>query len=708
MERIELAKFAFGVGAPLLILGVVDQTVNRLFFKVYGSRALTSDSLQLANAVIKIVLGTVVLGTAVYLPSYLTSLGLSRTLLHVAWSTNMVYLCCIPWYWLYVMKEVESRSKAGAPDRITPGSFYKNRQDFELAKRHQEMACKAMKWPITSLIYREPSSLGSDYRTLEVWSELAKAIKTDYDCFYNSENPQKYASISDQFNEWINQNKASLKTVKTLDLHDVDFTNLGLRLEQFPQLESLNLQSSKGAANFLSSTPPLLRQLKTINLSSTGLTTFPASLISKCLTLEELDISSNELTTLPEANRLPMTLRVLVVSKNRLIRAIPDSLLRMSIGCRIEVAGIFSYEIFRVFYRRILDIRGHTLFQRGVNLQGSMNDSVRMINGDLRRLNEELIAIEAILAPSYEEAEENFEQTLLFWLTAYQKNFSKFFKNQPDRLPEASGNQTYSPAFYNKLLYHEERGKLSLFLERLKDSKDYTDGGTSQIQLIRRVYRMLELAAVDLRFCEILFPLLHDACSTCHDRPALVFNRVDMQMELFTAKEKDEKALAKLCIGLKRVGLLEECAKKRITQLRLPDPLETILFYETQLREPLELPVFTEKMIFENYAGVSPEMLQEDAKQVVAKTESHDDIRTILLQQEVWHDRMKQIHQVAFKDLESKFGLQMEELSKNTIMGDGQKDIAMKAVVTARENASQLFVMHRTTEWIANNLKCSS
>ncbi len=775
MERIQLAKLAVVVGAPLLILGAVDQAVNRLFFKVYGSRALTSESLRLANAVTKIVLGAAVMGAGSFLiPSYLT-LGLSRTLLYKAWSINMVYLFGgIPGYVLYVMKEVESHAKACVPDRITPGNFYKNRSDFEQAKLFHEGVCRALNQPITPLPYLRTDSLGSDYRTLEVWSELATEVKIKYECFYNRETPQKYSSIPDQFNEWINQNKLSLRTLKKLDLHDVDFTNLGLRLEQFPQLENLNLTSSKRVAYFLSNNPPLLNQLKTINLAFTGLTTFPSSLVSQCPNLEELDISSNqitalpeavklpttlkeldifnnqlatfpspasqcpnlaklfissnkitifpslvqfpnlkkfdissnELTELPEAAHLPTTLEILAVSKNRRIRAIPDSLLQMPKKCMIEVADIFSYGIFRAFYRRISDIRMRTSSQCGVKLRGSFNDTIRTLNENSSRLS--AVVIGSILAPSYADAEMSIETTLLFWLTKYQKNFSKFCENNSDRLPEAGGNQKDCPAFYKPLLYHAERGKLSLFLERLKASEDYTVGGTSQIQLTRRVYRMLELAAANLPFCEILFPLLHDACSTCHDRPALVFNRIEMQMELLTAEEKDEEALAKLCIGLKRVELLHKCAEERITTLRLPDPVEVFLCYETQLRVQLELPVSTENMIFKKYAGISDQVLQEDAKQVLAKTQSPDDIRTILLEQEVWHDRMKQIYRVSFKELENGFGLQMEELSKNTTLNDGAKDTAMIAVMTERKQASQLFVMARTTEWIANNLKGSS
>jgi len=187
-------------------------------------------------------------------------------------------------------------------------------------------------------------------------------------------------------------------------------------------------------------------------------------------------------------------------------------------------------------------------------------------------------------------------------------------------------------------------------------------------------------------------------------------------MELFTAKEKDEKALAKLCIGLKRFELLDECAEEQIKQLQLKDPVEVFLFYETQLREQLELPVSTQNMIFENCAFISSKMsseqvkhvllkmLKEDAKQVLSKTQSQEDIRTILLEQEVWHDRMKEIHKEAFKALEDGFGRQMEDLSKDTAMGDGPKDIAMKAVMTEREKASQRFVMERTKEWMATNL----
>ncbi|HEX4840258.1 MAG TPA: NEL-type E3 ubiquitin ligase domain-containing protein, partial [Rhabdochlamydiaceae bacterium] len=719
---------------------------------------------------------------------YLTNLGLSRTLLQVAWSINILYIVPgIPVYVLYVMKEVESPAKACALDRITPENFYtyiglgyeeeKNRREERVKALNKNLGCSFSITPF----YR-PSEIGSDYPTLDIWDKLAEAIAVNYDCFYNSENRQKYDTIPDQFNAWINQNKLLLQTVTKLDLHDVDFTKLRLRLDQFPRLESLNLKSSKNVANFLSNIP-LLNQLKTIDLTSTGLATFPASLVSQCPNLEELNLSSNEITalpeaaqlptalkkldlsknklasfpspvsqcrdlkeldissnkitifpsldqfpnlkklnissneiaTLPEADRLPETLKELVVSNNQHISAIPDSLLRMRVGCLIEVAGIFNFDIFQAFYRRILDIRAHTSFHRGVNLQSSMDNSMQMINGGIRRLIAERLStqIASILAPSYEEAEVSFEQTLLFWLTEYQKNFSKFCENQSDRLPKAG----VCPDFYKPLLNHPERGKLSLFLERLKASQDYIDGGTSRIQLIRRVYRMLELAAAELRFCEILFPLLHDACSTCHDRPALVFNRVEIQMELFTAKEKDEKALAKLCIGLKRFALLEKCAEERIKQLGLKDPVEVFLLYETQLREQLELPVSTQNMIFKNCAFISSKMsseearqallkmLQEDAEKVLKKTQSPDDIRTILLEQEVWHARMKQVHKGAFDELEGKFSRQMEELSSNTVISDGAKDIDMKAVMTEREKASQLFVMERTTEWMASNPK---
>jgi len=358
MERIQLATLAVAVGAPLLVLGLVDQTVNHLFFKIYGSRALTSSPHRLANAVTKIVLGTAVMGAAAFLISlYLTSLGLSRAFFHVAWSINLL---CISGYLLYVMKEKESHAKACILDRIKPRDFYSHR---------------------------------SYYRTLVIWSELAKEIKIKYECFYSSENPQKYGTIPDQFNELISQNSVSLKTVKKLDLHDVDFTQLGLRLDQFHQLESLNLESSKNVAIFLSNTSSLLNQLKTINLTSTGLATFPDSLVSQCPNLEELNISSNEIMTLPEATSLPMTLKKLVISKNQLIKTIPDSLLRMPIGCGIEVAGIFDFDTFYAFYLRILDIRKHTSFQHGVDLHSSWHDSAQIVRRRLALIDSTIASI---------------------------------------------------------------------------------------------------------------------------------------------------------------------------------------------------------------------------------------------------------------------------------------------------------------------------
>jgi Leucine-rich repeat (LRR) protein len=743
MERVQLVKAAILLTAPFLILGVVDKAVNALFFKVFKSRALTSDSLRFANTITKVVLGTVVMGVAaVQNPDRFISLPLL-----IAVSASMVYLCSIPVYFLYAAKEGENNARASRLDRVTPS-------DFNLKVQQNPSGTTPQSLPLPERPNRTSKNLEPDYHTLQLWENLAEAINIPYNCFYNSEYPKKYDSFLEQFNAWINQNKLLLRTVTTLDLKNVDCTNLELRLNQFPNLENLNLNSSKGSTHFLSETPPLLGQLKTLNLASTGLTDFP-SVVSKCSKLLELDISFNQITALPEASKLPTTLKVLNVSNNRLtifpsldsqcpnleklnisfnqitalpeasklpttlkvlnvsnnrLTTLPDSVLQMPSECSIEAEGNFTFEDLFAFIGRILEIRNDTLSRHGVNLQGSAADAWRIIRwiAETRNLSTVESVVASIRRSSDVEAENSLEATLVFWLTEFQTTFPNLCKDKSDRLPGAGRNQKDCPPFYNQLLKHPEHGKLSLFLKQLQASKDYTDSKTSRIQLIRRVYNMLELAATSAPFCEILFPLLEDACSTCHDRPALVFNQIEMQMELLTTGEKDDNALVKLCIGLKRVELLRKCADKRITTLNLPDPVEVFLFYETRLREELQLPVSTEKMIFENYASISPQVLREDAQQVLEKTCSPNDIYEILLEQGVWHDRMKETHPLAFKEQEEDFEKRMGALSESTSLKDGEKEIAMRTLMNARERASQRFVEQRTLRWIQANPKCAT
>ncbi|HEX4839069.1 MAG TPA: NEL-type E3 ubiquitin ligase domain-containing protein, partial [Rhabdochlamydiaceae bacterium] len=409
---------------------------------------------------------------------------------------------------------------------------------------------------------------GTQRDMLSLWNTLSIATGIPASCVVNCVigRAGNLESLGKQFDAWIDQNRQAINRIeglkftghrelpsqlsqltqlKELYLIEGNFKTLPPEVYSLPNLKKLVIQ---GCRNHISLGPEIgrLTQLTKLSIESVDGITLPGEIgslqnltelcisgptivrpeICRLYQLEKLHIRNCPLDghiVTPFGSLAPLpwqignlsNLREAVFCNNGL-RTVPDCLADLHEHCRFDFTG--NRVPGEVLERQIAGLRAEAA-RRAERIEAARGV--------------EAAAQAANFEAQIEDAGESFEQTLVLWLTEYQKNFSKFCENQSDRLPKDGA----CPAFYNSLLYHEERGKLSLFLERLKASKDYTDGGTSQIQLTRRVYRMLELAAADRHFCDTLFPLLHDACSTCHDRPALVFNRVEMQMELLTAKE---------------------------------------------------------------------------------------------------------------------------------------------------------------------------
>ncbi len=663
MTSIKPIQLAFLAMAPALALGTLDIAVNAFFIKRLGLEEKKLRWLEGGSFITKALGSLLISGMGGY--------AIRRLQLNPG-------LQALPSIWVTVNVVVYVSYK-----------FIKTINNFK--------AIDNLKFKVTPAVM----NFDSNGSTLAVWDVISKKINIGYECYFDYQNPEKF-NINEQFNKWMNCNRELLNNLKELDLTLVLLQSLPSQIGQLSNLEILRLGHVR-----LENFPPFLNslsKLKKLDLSSTSFKNLHQ--LPQYPNLERLDLTFNGITEIPEATHLPATLKNLNISFNQLT-TLPDSLLRLPRTCWVEASrNSFSPETVRDLQNRLQNIRQENPLlgpRLSTSVDDWINQTLEIALGESfeNRMAGLRASLLEVARGRFRKTETSLEDSILFWLKEFQQELPQLCQNKVDRLPGREGEESVCLVFYSSLFAHDKKEVLSDFLERLKRTKDYLSGGNSKVKLIHRVFQMLEEASLNEQFRTELFPILEGACETCGDLVTLVFAKdIESRIHLSRAGEKNDGELAKLVVGLKRMALLEERANYHVETLGLVDPVEVELFLYCQLREPLELPLSTEGMLYPKIAGISSEILQADAALVLDKSRSPEDVCTILAANEVWQERIKKNHQEAFNQQEKTFSAEMEALSENDSMGSHARVEAMNSLKSKRDNATQQFIEERTKTWV--------
>ncbi len=400
----------------------------------------------------------------------------------------------------------------------------------------------------------------------------------------------------------------NLVQLTELDLSHNELTALPSEIGNLVQLTTLSL-----AYNELTVLPPEignLVQLIELYLSHNELTALPPE-ISLLVQLTGLHLSSNQLTVLPpEIGHLVQLRRVFIL--NNQLGALPDRVFHLSRDCVIEAeSNRFNPLFIQSFQQRLLAHRANHQDQ---------GPTVRVTIHDNRGGDQEM----------------TLDERLQEWSREFETHFPRGEENR--ELWENRATD-FTPL---TAITGDNKNNLNVFLRRIRTMPDYDHPRTTQAaqnNVICKTERMIQLAIKNPLFREKMLAIIAEGLTTCGDRVLRTFEAIDIQWQ-FDHTELTEEAFKALARRVNRHDLLIQHAEAKARELGLGDSTETILDYQIQLREILNLPITTERMLYQGMSGVTEEMLTE-AEAIIKSYDSYDEI---LLCSKYWQERQRKLH----------------------------------------------------------------
>ena len=431
---------------------------------------------------------------------------------------------------------------------------------------------------------------------------------------------------------WLQEHADRLNSVTEIDLGEKNLTVVPREIELFSNLQSLSLSNNQ--IQTLQG-PPLPAGLQTLYLSDNQIQTLqgvalPAGLQALYLNdnriqslqgaalpagLQTLDLSNNQIQSL-QGPPLPAGLRSLSLSNNRI-----QSLQGVALPAGLQTLYLNDNQISEL---------PDWVFQlpRTCQLYIEMNlftpQYVEQIN---RRLaanpNSPHVTLSVHETPSDLASGQSLEERLDAWNKEHLEQF-------------------YSPCAENfdqlLALGDPAKSQLAKYLGRLRETKDYREGGDSRVNIVRRVGKMLRLASANTQFRDQMAAAIAEGLESCGDRVLIMFNDLEILCQAYQENMTEEQVRA-LAIGQARYELIKKYAQEEARERHLGDEIETILFFHLALRERLNLPISTQGMLYPRCSGVNKEMLDD----ITALVESFSD-EALLARSPLWQE-WQQKHQ---------------------------------------------------------------
>jgi hypothetical protein len=383
----------------------------------------------------------------------------------------------------------------------------------------------------------------------------------------------------------------------------IDLSRLSLRslpdLTRFTRLESLLLHNNK------LTTPPDLSKctrLERLDLAYNKLTTPPD--LSKCTRLERLDLAYNELTRPPdlsECTRLQWIrlhnnklttppdltrctqLKWVRLSNNRLTSP-PD----LSKCTQLESLLLRNNELTHTPDLTRCTRLEEISFNHNPNLQ-ELHISTGLLPGvthiGIRGTRISQPQRDTLLANCRRLRGNGAHMTLPLLISLWKTYSGLDFDSK------------FIDAFTNI-----EKTQLHEWLVRLAKTKDFS---SAQVKLANLVCQMLESLRASLPFKETFFSQVSANLTNCDDRAAMAFNEIFVSWKIchLPAETPIEEKILLLIGAAKTLALrckLTSCIEKheKKTKSPLKESVETFLYYETTLREPLGLLTAIESMSY--------------------------------------------------------------------------------------------------------------
>ena len=164
------------------------------------------------------------------------------------------------------------------------------------------------------------------------------------------------------------------------------------------------------------------------------------------------------------------------------------------------------------------------------------------------------------------------------------------------------------------------------FLSKLRVAKQFEYAEMRQ-GLARRVLELLEAicaadADIDQGVKEELLIRIADSVDACGDKPVLTLNHCRLTMLIAQAGD-DAVALRRAGLALMRLGVVHQHALAKINSLDDKDRDDVCVYlrFEIELRDALDLPLTSERMLFPSFVKISDQELSAAAADAVRLTD---------------------------------------------------------------------------------------
>jgi hypothetical protein len=156
---------------------------------------------------------------------------------------------------------------------------------------------------------------------------------------------------------------------------------------------------------------------------------------------------------------------------------------------------------------------------------------------------------------------------------------------------------------------HADPGQLEaylLFLGRLRRTADFQNISSRPL-LAQRIVGLTEQVAASESLAALCHERIGQALESCSDRVIWAMNQLELTVRVHQAQQgrAPEQQLRSLGRSLLRLQVVHQHAAAKVASLRVVDPIEVYLAFETRLAQPLGLPLSTQGMLYERTARVS-------------------------------------------------------------------------------------------------------
>jgi hypothetical protein len=172
-----------------------------------------------------------------------------------------------------------------------------------------------------------------------------------------------------------------------------------------------------------------------------------------------------------------------------------------------------------------------------------------------------------------------------------------------------SGAQNANPERSTSSDVHANPQQLTSFLDflgRLRSTADFQNINSRPL-LAQRIVGLTNQLTTSESLAAVCHERIGQALESCGDRVIWAMNQLELTVRVHQATQggAPEQELRDLGRSLLRLQVVHQHAAAKVATLRVVDPIEVYLVYETRLAQPLGLPLSTQGMLYEHFSNIT-------------------------------------------------------------------------------------------------------